>query len=96
MGKFGHFAGRFCQLGRGTHAASMNHVNDPCHVSSRKSPAFIVAEHLKIGQNSMVVSGSPKRWDRWHSPSPNWQEKNHLYTTYSPCLLGGYMLPTTC
>ena len=20
----------------------------------------------------MVVSGSPKRWDRWHSPSPNW------------------------
>ena len=22
---------------------------------------------------SMVVSGSPKRWDRWHSPSPNWQ-----------------------
>ena len=31
---------------------------------------------------SMVVSGSPKRWDRWHSPSPNWQEKYHLYTTY--------------
>ena len=30
---------------------------------------------------SMVVSGSPKRWDRWHSPSPNWQEKYHLYTT---------------
>ena len=28
---------------------------------------------------SMVVSGSPKRWDRWHSPSPNWQEKYHLY-----------------
>ena len=26
--------------------------------------------------------GSPKRWDRWHSPSPNWQEKYHLYTTY--------------
>ena len=25
----------------------------------------------------MVVSGSPKRWDRWHSPSPNWQEKYH-------------------
>ena len=22
---------------------------------------------------SMVVSGSPKRWDWWHSPSPNWQ-----------------------
>ena len=38
-------------------------------------------------------NGSPKRWDRWHSPSPNWQEKYHLYTTYSPCLLGGYMLP---
>ena len=29
-------------------------------------------------------NGSPKfkRWDRWHSPSPNWQEKYHLYTTY--------------
>ena len=45
---------------------------------------------------TMVVSGSPNRWDRSHSPSPNWQEKYHLYTTYSPCLLGGYMLPTTC
>ena len=42
---------------------------------------------------SMVVFGSRKRWDRWHSPSPNWQEKYHLYTTYIPCLLGGYMLP---
>ena len=28
---------------------------------------------------SIVVSASPKRWDRWHSPSPNWQEKYHLY-----------------
>ena len=44
---------------------------------------------------SMVVSGSPNRWDRWHSPSPNWQEKYHLCTTYSPCLLGDCMLPTT-
>ncbi len=35
------------------------------------------------------------RGGRWHSPSPNWQERYHLYTTYSPCLLGGYMLPTT-
>ena len=35
-----------------------------------------------MGFLSMVVSGSPKRWDRWHSPSPNWQEKYHLYTTY--------------
>ena len=35
-----------------------------------------------IGRESMVVSGSRKRWDRWHSPSPNWQEKYHLYTTY--------------
>ena len=32
--------------------------------------------------SSMVVFGSHKRWDRWHSPSPNWQEKYHLYTTY--------------
>ena len=48
-----------------------------------------------VNVSSMVVFGSRKRWDRWHSPSPNWQEKYHLYTTYSPCLLGGYMLPTT-
>ena len=26
--------------------------------------------------------GPIKGWDRWHSPSPNWQEKCHLYTTY--------------
>ena len=53
----------------------------------------IFSEH-SIGQTkahttSMVVSGSPKRWDRWHSPSPNWQEKYHLYTTYSPCRTWG-------
>ena len=28
-------------------------------------------------------------------PSPNWQERYNLYTTYSPCLLGDYVLPTT-
>ena len=32
--------------------------------------------------HSTVVFGSRKRWDRWHSPSPNWQEKCHLYTTF--------------
>ena len=35
------------------------------------------------------VPGAKVGWDRWHSPSPNWQEKCHLFTTYSPCLLGG-------
>ena len=34
-------------------------------------------------------AGSHSGIGRWHSPSPNWQEKYHLYTTYSPCLLGG-------
>ena len=24
-------------------------------------------------RKSMVVSGSPKRWDRWHFWSPNWE-----------------------
>ena len=24
----------------------------------------------------------PLKGGRWHSPSPNWQEKYHLYTTY--------------
>ena len=30
----------------------------------------------------MVVSGSPKRWDRWHSPSPNWQNIPLIYHLY--------------
>ena len=40
---------------------------------------------------SMVVSGSPNRWDRWHFWSPNCyvQEKYHLYTTYIPCRTWG-------
>ena len=32
----------------------------------------------------MVVSGSPKRWDRWHSPSPFVGSKN---TTYIPLIV---------
>ena len=51
--------------------------------------AAIVIAWGYTGYKSMVVFGSPKRWDRYHSPSPHWQEKCHLYTTYSPCLLGG-------
>ena len=31
----------------------------------------------------------PLKGGRWHSPSPNWQEKYHLYTTYSPCRTWG-------
>ena len=40
-------------------------------------------------------NGSPKRWDgRWHSPSPNWQEKYHLYIPLIVLAFwGGYMLP---
>ena len=49
---------------------------------------------LQPSKGSMVVFGSHKRWDRWHFWSPNWQEKCHLYTTYSPCLLGGYIIPS--
>ena len=30
----------------------------------------------------MVVFGSPKRWDRWHSPSPNWQYIPLIYHIY--------------
>ncbi len=35
---------------------------------------------------SMDFSGSPKRWDRFYSPSPNWQEKYHLYN-YIPLIV---------
>ena len=31
----------------------------------------------------MVVSGSRKRWDRWHSPSPNWQYIPLIYHLYT-------------
>ena len=43
---------------------------------------------------SMVVSGSPNRWDRWHSSSPNWQYIPLIYHLYI-AFLGGHMLPTT-
>ena len=42
-------------------------------------------------------NGSPKRWDRWHSPSPNWQV---CHTTYIHLYLivlaepGGFQVPT--
>ena len=36
----------------------------------------------KVDCHSMVVSGSPKRWDRWHSPSPNWQYIPLIYHLY--------------
>ena len=50
-------------------------------------------ETLILSIYSMVVSGSPKRWDRWHIIPQLAGMSYHLYTTYSPCLLGGYMLP---
>ena len=39
----------------------------------------------------MVLSGSPTRWDRWYIITLHWQYIPHLYTTYSPCLLGDYV-----
>ena len=39
---------------------------------------------------SMVVSGSPNRWDRWCITN-----QLAVYTTYSPCQLGDYISPTT-
>ncbi len=42
--------------------------------------------YVSLGEvKSMVVSGSPKWWDRWRSPSPNWQyilPYGGLYATY--------------
>ena len=39
---------------------------------------------------SMVVSDSPKRWDPVAKKMPQLAGMSyHLYTTYSPCLLGG-------
>ena len=44
--------------------------------------------------DSMVVSGSPKRWDRWHI-IPQLAGKIPLtYTTYSPCLRLGVKIAT--
>ena len=36
----------------------------------------------------------PLKGGRWHSPSPNWQEKYHLYTIYSPCRTWGVKYAT--
>ena len=33
-------------------------------------------------QNDQWLFLVPLKGGRWHSPSPNWQEKYHLYTTY--------------
>ena len=41
-----------------------------------------IAEHKVQYLHSMVVSGSPKRWDRWHSPSPNCQYIPLIYHLY--------------
>ncbi len=58
-------------------------------------PYFIKPLFLEGGLNFehqpsiqwLLDAGSPKRWDRSvaNRPSPNWQEKYHVYTTYSPC-----------
>ena len=42
----------------------------------------------------MVVEMVPVKGGRWHI-IPEIGSIYYLYTTYSPCLLGGYMLPTT-
>ena len=49
---------------------------------------------FRFFSQSMVVSGSPKRWDRWHSPSPIGRKN----ATYVPLIVlaepgGRYMLP---
>ena len=51
-------------------------------------PAFLVVV-VYVNVKSMAVSGSPKRWDRRLNNPPIGRKKYHLYTTYSPCLLGG-------
>ena len=38
-------------------------------------------------------NGSPKRWDRWHIIPQLAVYTTYIITTYSPCLLGGYLLP---
>ena len=45
---------------------------------------------------SMVVEMVPLSSvvGRWHSPSPNWQEKYHLYTTYIYILPSGGLYAT--
>ena len=36
----------------------------------------------------VVVSGSPKRWDRWHSPSPRFGKDYKWYISGIYCQLG--------
>ena len=64
-------------------------INSQFFATALRTQRFLGETKLVREQRleSMVVSGSPKRWDRWHSPSPNWQEKYHLYTTYIPLIV---------
>ena len=49
----------------------------------RARPSWQVPHQLSgIYSHSMVVSGSPKRWAWWHSPSPNWQYIPLIYHLY--------------
>ena len=51
---------------------------------------------MDSSDESMDFSGSCKGWDRWHSPSPNWQEG---HTTYIPLIVlaepgGPHIIPS--
>ena len=45
-------------------------VSNEQHSDCPWNPGWFIGVRILI---SMVVFGSRKRWDRWHSPSPNWQ-----------------------
>ena len=55
-------------------------------------PVFFVMAHVTVpglgpppffsGNHDQWLFLVPLKGGRWHSPSPNWQERYHLYTTY--------------
>ena len=52
------------------------------YLAASQSLFNIYPEHVSSSFYQWLFLVPPNRWDRWHSPSPNWQEKYHLYTTY--------------
>ena len=64
-------------------------------LAQQKHKSQVSPRWLKISRvKSMVASGSPKRWDRWHIIPQLAGQIPLIYTTYSHCLrLGVFLVP---
>ena len=59
-----------------------------------ESQAYLVGCSLQVIQSLRIKTPQwlflvPVKGDRWYSPSPNWQEKYHLYIAFNGYIIGG-------